>query len=87
MTTIQIQPNDHRTIADILNELDQNPSVVAIAIANKTPIENRYGLSHPRYVSYIRGLFNLNADIYNAVYGLNAINSVVNEDVAIIQPD
>lgn len=87
MTTIHIQPNDRRTIADILNELDQSPSIVAIAIANKTPISDRYGLSHPRYVSYIRGLFNLNADIYSAVYGLNDINSVVDEDVAIIQPD
>lgn len=87
MTTIQIQPNDRRTIADILNELDQSPSIVAIAIANSTPVDKRYGLSHPRYVSYIRGLFNLNADIYNAVYGLNDINSVVDDDVAIIQPD
>lgn len=87
MTTIQIQPNDRRTIANILNELDQSPSIVAIAIANKTPTEDRYGLSHPRYASYIRGLFNLNADIYSAVYGLNDINSVVDEGVAIIQPD
>ncbi len=87
MTTIQIQPNDRRTIADILNELDQNPSVVAIAIANKTPIEDRYGLSHPRYVSYIRGLFNLNADIYSAVYGLETINQAIDDDVAIVQPE
>lgn len=83
MTTIQIQPNDRRTIADILNELDQNPSVVAITIANSTPIEDRYGLSHPRYVSYIRGLFNLNADIYSAVYGLETINQAIDDDVAI----
>lgn len=87
MTTIQIQPNDRRTIADILNELDQNPSVVAITIANKTPIEDRYGLSHPRYVSYIRGLFNLNADIYSAVYGLETINQAIDDDVAIVQPE
>ena len=87
MKTIHIQPNDRRAIADILNELDQNPSVVAIAIADSTPVDERHGLSHPRYASYIRGLFNLNADIYNAVYGLNDINSVVDEDVAIIQPD
>lgn len=87
MTTIQIQPNDRRTIANILNELGQSPSIVAIAIANKTPTEDRYGLSHPRYVSYIRELFNLNADIYSAVYGLNDINSVVDEGVAIVQPD
>lgn len=84
MTTIQIQPNDRRSIADILNELDQNPSVVAITIANSTPIEDRYGLSHPRYVSYIRGLFNLNADIYSAVYGLKTINQAIDEDVAIV---
>lgn len=74
MTTIQIQPNDRRTIANILNELGQSPSIVAIAIANKTPTEDRYGLSHPRYISYIRGLFNLNADIYSAVYGLSLIH-------------
>lgn len=84
MTTIQIQPNDRRSIADILNELDQNPSVVAITIANSTPIEDRYGLSRPRYVSYIRGLFNLNADIYSAVYGLETLNQTINEDVAIV---
>lgn len=87
MTTIQIQPNDRRTIADILNELDQSPSIVAIAIANKTPISDRYGLSHPRYVSYIRGLFNLNADIYSAVYGLETLNQNIDEDVAIVQPE
>lgn len=87
MTTIQIQPNDRRTIANILNELDQSPSIVAIAIANKTPTEDRYGLSHPRYVSYIRGLFNLNADIYSAVYGLETLNQNIDEDVTIVQPD
>jgi hypothetical protein len=86
MTTIQIQPNDRRTIADILNELGQSPSIVAIAIANKTPTEDRYGLSHPRYVSYIRGLFNLNADIYSAVYGLETINQAIDDNVAIVQP-
>lgn len=86
MTTIHIQPNDRRTIADILNELDQNPSVVAIAIANSTPVNKRHGLSHPRYATYIRGLFNLNADIYSAVYGLETLNQAIDEDVAIVQP-
>lgn len=86
MTTIQIQPNDRRTMADILNELDQHPSVVAIAIANGTPVDKRHGLSHPRYASYIRGLFNLNADIYSAVYGLETINQAIDDNVAIVQP-
>lgn len=87
MKTVHIQPNDRRAIADILNELDQNPSVVAIAIANATPVDKRYGLSHPRYASYIRGLFNLNADIYSAVYGLETLNQNIDEDVAIVQPE